>query len=192
MRHTQLSSAFFSFPSEWQITLTLLSDIHINSKSMNSNSLDWALFFSIIHVDFSKWPQVTLAWLTMSEYSSSENIWSLFMQRVLCPWTHLGLEMEWSILALHCNNLGHFFQTSRDLSGYLSQPINLSIHHQSTISVYLSICLSIIDPSNYLSSIYLLLIYIYLLYLFIYLFFFLNHRRIGHFYTAHDFSDGTA
>lgn len=108
----------------------------------------------------------------MSEYSSSENIWSLFMQRVLCPWTHLGLEMEWSILALHCNNLGHFFQTSRDLSGYLSQPINLSIHHQSTISVYLSICLSIIDPSNYLSSIYLLLIYIYLLYLFIYLFFF--------------------
>ena len=75
------------------------------------------------------------------------------------PWTHLGLEMEWRILALHCYNLGHFFQTSRDLSGYLSQPINLSIHHQSTLSIYLSINMSIIDLSNYLSSIYLLWIY---------------------------------
>ena len=171
------------------------------------------------------------------------------------PWTHLGLEMEWRILALHCYNLGHFFQTSRDLSGYLSQPINLSIHHQSTLSIYLSINMSVYHWSVQLSiinlptmNIYILYIYLYICVFFVFcfvLFFwyhitfiwniwhksewsevtqwcltlwdlmdcilsgssvheifqarilewvfcFFNHRPIGHFYTAHDFSAGTA
>ena len=85
------------------------------------------------------------------------------------PWTHLGLEMEWRILALHCYNLGHFFQTSRDLSGYLSQPINLSIHHQSTLSIYLSINMSVYHWSVQLSIINLPTMNIYILYIYLYI-----------------------
>ena len=109
------------------------------------------------------------------------------------PINSLGVkEMEWRILALHCSTLGHFFQTYRDLSGYLSQLINQSICHQSTISIYLSICLSSIDLSNYLSSTYLLLIYLSSIFIYISVFFFFYRRPIGHFYTAHYFRAGTA